>query len=123
MYVEPIRAFTITTTKDDEIRAALEELRKEYFAELPDLLGALSLAVATAKQSGTPEDLRSAISKAHALKGTSGSYRFTDISEQAGLMEDGLLGIQAGWLPPDQGWPEIERALSAAESALRKSTA
>lgn len=45
----------MTTTKDDEIRAALEELRKEYFAELPDLLGALSLALATAKQSGTPK--------------------------------------------------------------------
>ncbi len=113
----------MTTTKDDEIRAALDELRKEYFAELPELLSALSLAVATAKQSGNADDLKTAISKAHALKGTSGSYRFTEISEQAGLMEDGLLGIQAGWLPPEQGWPEIERALTMAETAMKKSSA
>lgn len=111
----------MSTTKDDEIRQALEELRQEYNAELPGLLGALSNAVKIAKSSGTPDDLRAAISKAHALKGTSGSYRFTEISEAAGLMEDGLLGIQAGWLPAEQGWPEIERALATALDALGKS--
>jgi chemotaxis protein histidine kinase CheA len=110
------------TTKDDEIRAALEELRAEYFAELPALLSELSNAVATAKQTATPEDLRAAVSKAHALRGTSGSYRFKEISDAAGLMEDGLLGIQAGWLPPEQGWPEIDRALAAAWQGLEKSS-
>jgi chemotaxis protein histidine kinase CheA len=112
----------MTTTKDDEIRAALEELRQEYFKELPGLLDALSSAVNTAKNSSSPDDIRSAISKAHALKGTSGSYRFIEISEAAGLMEDGLLGIQAGWLPPEQGWPEIDRALVTALGALQKSS-
>jgi chemotaxis protein histidine kinase CheA len=112
----------MTTTKDDEIRAALEELRTEYFAELPGLLGTLSDAVMAAKSNVSPDDLRTAISKAHALKGTSGSYRFTEISEAAGLMEDGLLGIQAGWLPAAQGWPEIERALASALDALKKSS-
>ncbi|HRI67714.1 MAG TPA: Hpt domain-containing protein [Polyangium sp.] len=105
---------------DDEIQAALEELRREYLAELPGLLDALASAVTTAKKNGTPDELRTAISKAHALKGTSGSYRFTEISEAAGLMEDGLLGIQAGWLPADQGWPEIERSLAVAFEALGK---
>lgn len=113
----------MTTTKDDEIRAALEELRQEYLAELPGLLQVLSVAVKTAKSSGTAEDLRTAISKAHALKGTSGSYRFAEISEAAGLMEDGLLGIQAGWLPAEQGWPEIERALATALNAGTQSSA
>lgn len=108
------------TTHDDEIRAALEELRQEYLAELPGLLNTLSDAVTTAKKSASDDDLRTAISKAHALKGTSGSYRFTEISEAAGLMEDGLLGIQAGWLPAEQGWPEIERALAATFQALEK---
>lgn len=108
------------TTKDDEIRAALEELRQEYLAELPGLLDALADAVKAAKSSGTPDDLRNAITKSHALKGTSGSYRFTEISDAAGLMEDGLLGIQAGWLPAEQGWPEIERALAVAQEALTK---
>lgn len=112
----------MSTTKDDEIRAALEELRQEYFAELPGLLDALTAAVTTAKNSKSPEDLQAAISKAHALKGTSGSYRFTEISEAAGLMEDGLLGIQAGWLPPEQGWPEIDRALDSAMDGLKKSS-
>jgi chemotaxis protein histidine kinase CheA len=110
------------TTRDDEIRAALEELRVEYFAELPRLLRDLSEAVSAAKLNAAPDDLRTAVSKAHALKGTSGSYRFTEISEAAGLMEDGLLGIQAGWLPPEQGWPEIERALAAAFTSLKKSS-
>ena len=109
----------MTTTKDDEIRAALEELRQEYLAELPDLLAALSNAVTQAQSSGSADDLRSAVSKAHALKGTSGSYRFIEISDAAGLMEDGLLGIQAGWLPAAQGWPEIERALATALDALK----
>jgi chemotaxis protein histidine kinase CheA len=112
----------MTTTKDEEIRAALEELRQEYFAELPGLLDALTTAVTTAKNSKSSEDLQAAISKAHALKGTSGSYRFTEISDAAGLMEDGLLGLQAGWLAPDLGWPEIERALASAVDALKKSS-
>ena len=112
----------MSTTKDDEIRAALEELRQEYFAELPALLEALTTAVKTAKSSKSPEDLQAAISKAHALKGTSGSYRFTEISEAAGLMEDGLLGLQAGWLSADTGWPEIDRALASAMDALEKSS-
>ncbi len=112
----------MTTTKDDEIRAALEELRAEYFGELPGLLTALSHAVAVAKNSGSADDLRTAMSQAHALKGTSGSYRFTEISEAAGLMEDALLGIQAGWLPASQGWPEIERALATALDALNRSS-
>jgi chemotaxis protein histidine kinase CheA len=111
----------MTTTKDDEIRAALEELRQEYFAELPGLLETLEAAVTTAKTSKAAEDLQAAISKAHALKGTSGSYRFTEVSEAAGLMEDGLLGIQAGWLPAEQGWPEIDRALAAAFTGLKNS--
>lgn len=110
----------MSTTKDDEIRQALEELRQEYLAELPGLLEALAHAVAAAKTTKAPDDLRTAISKAHALKGTSGSYKFTEISEAAGLMEDGLLGIQAGWLPSEQGWPEIERALTSAVKALEK---
>ncbi len=113
----------MSTTQDDEIRAALEELRTEYFAELPGLLATLSDAVKTAKNSPNGDDLRAAISKAHALKGTSGSYRFTEISEAAGLVEDGLLGIQAGWLPPENGWPEIERAVASALVALEKSSA
>ncbi len=103
----------MTTTKDDE------ELRQEYLAELPGLLAALSNAVTQAQSSGSADDLRSAVSKAHALKGTSGSYRFIEISDAAGLMEDGLLGIQAGWLPAAQGWPEIERALATALDALK----
>jgi len=111
----------MSTTKDDEIRAALKELRQEYFAELPGLLDTLSAAVVTAKNSKAPEELQTAISKAHALKGTSGSYRFTEISEAAGLMEDGLLGLQAGWLSPELGWPEIDRALASAMNALNKS--
>jgi chemotaxis protein histidine kinase CheA len=108
----------MTTTKDDEIRAALEELRQEYFTELPGLLAALSDAVKTAKNTSAADDVRTAMSKAHALKGTSGSYRFTEISEAAGKMEDGLNGIKEGWLPAEQGWPEIERALEAALAAL-----
>ncbi len=109
------------STKDDEIRAALEELRAEYFAELPALLSDLSNAVATAKQTAAPDDLHAAVSKAHALRGTAGSYRFQEISEAAGKMEDGLLGIEAGWLPPEQGWPEIERALAATWLGLENS--
>jgi len=110
-------------TKDDEIRAALEQLRKEYIAELPQLLKDLASAVASAKQGAAGDGMRAAVSRAHALRGTAGSYRFHEISDAAGLIEDGLLGIQGGWLPPEQAWPEIERALSAAESALAKATA
>jgi len=101
-------------TKDDEIRAALLELRREYLAELPELLRELSEAVAAAKLGTKRDAMRAAVSRAHALRGTAGSYRFQEISDAAGLIEDGLLGIQGGWLPAEQAWPEIERALDGA---------
>lgn len=105
-------------TRDDEIREALEELRREYIAELPGLLRELSEAVATAKLCTAPECLKTAVSKAHALRGTAGSYRFHDISDAAGIIEDGLLGVQGGWLPREQAWPAIDDALVSANDAL-----
>ncbi|MRG95923.1 Hpt domain-containing protein [Polyangium spumosum] len=104
-------------TKDDEIRAALLELRKEYLAELPELLRELAEIVAAAKEGSRQDAMRAAVSRAHALRGTAGSYRFQEISDAAGLVEDGLLGIQGGWLSAEQAWPEIERALAAARAA------
>ena len=109
-------------TKDDEIRAALEALRREYIQELPELLRELGEAVTSARRGGAGEGMRAAVSRAHALRGTAGSYRFQEISDAAGLIEDGLLGIQSGWLPPEQAWPEIERALHAAHHALGKAS-
>jgi len=114
---------TTSMTKDDEIRAALEGLRKEYIQELPELLRELGDAVTLARRGESADGMRTAVSRAHALRGTAGSYRFQEISDAAGLIEDGLLGIQSGWLPPEQAWPEIERALSAAHTALDKSAA
>jgi chemotaxis protein histidine kinase CheA len=105
-------------TKDDEIRAAMQELRKEYLVELPEHLHELEGAISAARSHAAPEAMRHAISRAHMIRGTAGSYRFMEISEAAGHIEDGLSGISAGWLPPEQGWPEIERALSAAQAAL-----
>ncbi|MDC3959310.1 Hpt domain-containing protein [Polyangium jinanense] len=110
-------------TKDDEIRAALLELRREYLAELPGLLEQLAEVVSAAKQGSAKDAMRVAVSRAHALRGTAGSYRFQDISDAAGLIEDGLLGIQGGWLPPEQAWPEIERALASARAACDRAGA
>ncbi len=107
----------MASTKDDDIRAALLELRREYLSELPELLRTLSEVVASAREGTGPEAMRTAVSRAHALRGTAGSYRFQEISEAAGLIEDGLLGIQSGWLPASQAWPEIERALATARAA------
>ena len=109
-------------TKDDEIREALAELRREYIAELPGLLRELASAVSSAKGGSSREGIRAAVSRAHALRGTAGSYRFHEISDAAGLIEDGLLGIQSGWLPPEQAWPEIDRALTSAQAALDKAS-
>ncbi|MDC0741463.1 Hpt domain-containing protein [Polyangium mundeleinium] len=109
-------------TKDDEIRAALLELRREYLAELPDLLQQLAEVVFAAKQ-GTQNAMRAAVSRAHALRGTAGSYRFQEISDAAGFIEDGLLGIQGGWLPAEQAWPEIERAVAGARAACVRAVA
>jgi len=106
-------------TKDDDIRAALRELQREYLRELPGLLRGLAEAVSAAR-GGKPEHLRVAVSKAHALRGTAGSYRFQEISDAAGHIEDGLVGVQSGWLPADQAWPEIERALTTARAACER---
>lgn len=108
------------TTHDDEIRQALEELRRDYLAELPALLKELSDFVEQAKACEAPECLRHAISKAHALRGTSGSYRFREISEAAGIIEDALLGVQAGWLPREQAWPAIDEALVSSTNAVSR---
>lgn len=106
------------TTHDDEIRRALEELRRDYLAELPALLKELSDAISQAKECAAPDCLRHAISKAHALRGTSGSYRFREVSDAAGIIEDALLGIQAGWLPREQAWPAIDDALRTGSEAI-----
>ncbi|MDI1444439.1 Hpt domain-containing protein [Polyangium sp. 6x1] len=110
-------------TKDDEIRAALLELRREYLTELPDLLQQLADVVSAAKQESRKDAMRAAVSRAHALRGTAGSYRFQEISDAAGLIEDALLGIQGEWLPAEQAWPEIERALAGARAACDRAVA
>jgi chemotaxis protein histidine kinase CheA len=108
------------TTHDDDIRAAMAALRADYLTELPSQLGALRTAIDEARHGGwTKELVRKAMKQAHMIHGTAGSYRFMEISEAAGRLEDALTGIDAGWLPPNDAWPEMQRALDDMNEALK----
>ncbi len=109
------------TTHDDDIRAAMAALRADYLTELPSQLEALRTAIDEARSGGwTKELVRKALKQAHMIHGTAGSYRFMEISEAAGRLEDALTGIDAGWLPPNDAWPEMARALDDANKALHE---
>jgi chemotaxis protein histidine kinase CheA len=112
------------TTRENDVRAAMAALRADYIVELPEQLDALQSAIDHARRDGwTKAHVRRAITLAHMIHGTAGSYRFLDISEAAGRLEDALTGIDAGWLPPDDAWPEMSRALQDARIALNQAKA
>jgi chemotaxis protein histidine kinase CheA len=107
-------------TRDDEIRRAMATLRADYAREVPEQLRALDQAIGQAVAGRWEKTLvRKAIAHAHMIHGTAGSYRFHALSEATGRLEDALLGIEAGWLPPEQAWPEIVRALGDAAKAVQ----
>jgi chemotaxis protein histidine kinase CheA len=69
----------------DELMA---QLRAEYAAELPGLLHALAALLEEAAADAAAVD--PARRAAHRLRGTGGSYGFTEVTEVAGRIEDAL---------------------------------
>ncbi len=102
---------------DDSPMAALEALRRDYLASLPEKLAALEIALAAYREAPTAKDrLEAARTQAHKLRGTAGSYGFLEVSEAAGWIEDALLGAAALRAPTVAEADQISRGL---EQAMR----
>ena len=106
-------------TSDSELRAGVAELRAEYRQELPRIQQDLADCVHRARSlPGDAGLLRELRSKSHRIHGTAGSFGFSSISEAVGLIESTLDAIEAGQIPPDQMWIEIDHAVAAVKAAF-----
>ena len=87
-------------TFDEAVASALEALRAEYLQVLPgrldDLLAAFKMLRQLEGEHGSKEARRAAWDQArrhaHALRGTAGSYGFSELSRLAALLEDEITG-------------------------------
>jgi HPt (histidine-containing phosphotransfer) domain-containing protein len=94
------------------IRAALAELRTEYSAALPGVVGELAAAARTAFHNVDDPDLRHVQTLAHRMHGAAGSYGFKAVSASAAKLEE-LLVLQA-----KQGQPQGEALRDAVLAAV-----
>jgi len=94
-------------------------LRAEYRRTLPDRLIELARAYQTARREPEAADLmRDVKTRAHALRGTAGTYGLPDVGEAAGRIEDAVeRGRLHGW--DDAVWAEVDEALNAAFARVR----
>lgn len=95
----------------DDLEAALEPLRKEYARALPARVGELGAAVTALRLN--EEGLPLARTLAHRIRGTAGTYGFSEVSESAGRIEDDLVDIEQGRLPIAALWSSLNDALDA----------
>lgn len=94
-------------------------LRAEYRRTLPDRLVELARAYQTARREPEAANLmRDVKTRAHALRGTAGTYGLPEVGEAAGRIEDAVeRGRLSGW---DEGvWAEMDEALNAAFGSVR----
>ena len=98
----------------EDLDAKLAELRAAYASRLPDKLAELERALEAARAAGraSPEH-HVAKRLAHRLHGTAGTYGLTEVSDEAGLIEDELECMAN---TGNDSWPAVEAALARLRS-------
>lgn len=101
------------------VEAEMAGLRAEYRRTLPDRLVELARAYESARREPEAANLmRDVKTRAHALRGTAGTYGLPDVGEAAGRIEDAVeRGRLNGW--DDGVWAEVDEALNAAFAGVR----
>ncbi|MBT9557420.1 MAG: response regulator [Myxococcales bacterium] len=108
----------------ERVRDVLSTLRMQYGAKLPGRLADAERLIADARLRGTRDALDAAISIAHRLRGTAGSYGFTGVSSAFGRIEESLRGVvTSGECPPPEGpqgtlWHDVDVALAEARDGV-----
>jgi chemotaxis protein histidine kinase CheA len=106
--------------RSDDFERALRRLRAEYRAELPARLDVLEQALERARAEGSAEAALEARRQAHTLKGSSGSYGLSAVSEAVEAVEQALDEVLAGPGDADRSWEEIASALARARHELAR---
>ena len=88
------------------------DLVREYRDSLPQRVTELEQLVRAVP--GRASLLPEAITRAHRLRGTAGTYGFPAVSTAAGELEDLLLAVQGESESWSAAWPRLERALADA---------
>ncbi len=97
----------------------LDSLRVSYAKRLPGRLAELAAALRAAKEAGASEaDARHAHQLAHTLKGTAGSYGFTEVGSELESIEATLFSMLEGGPRGASEWAKLDRALSRARASL-----
>ena len=99
---------------------ALRRLRAEYRAELPARLDVLEQALERARAERSAEAALEARRLAHTLKGSSGSYGLSAVSEAIEAIERALDELLASAGATDRPWGEIASALERARRQLAR---
>jgi diguanylate cyclase (GGDEF)-like protein len=108
----------------ERVRDVLSTLRLQYGAKLPSRLADAERLIADARVRGTRDALDAAISIAHRLRGTAGSYGFTGVSSAFGRIEESLRGATTsgdGALQDDPKgalWHDVDAALAEARDGV-----
>ena len=122
-----LEPFPEVSTPASEAAAAMHSaqeemaaLRAEYRRTLPDRLVEIARASQGARRE--PENaaglMRDVKTRAHALRGTAGTYGLPEVGEAAGRIEDAVeRGRVDGW--SEAVWAEVDDALNAAFAGVR----
>lgn len=107
---------------EERIRAAFEELHREFSSKLPARIETLAAAIRAADAARDDLALREeARGFAHKLRGSAGSYGFPAISAMAERIEEAFIVLKASpAVDPEAPWATIAAALAELESAARE---
>ncbi|MGI9590974.1 MAG: Hpt domain-containing protein [Myxococcota bacterium] len=96
-----------------------DRLRAVYQRQLPEKLAGLESQLRAARAAGDRESLVVARREAHSLKGSSGSYGFSEVSRELQVIEDTLEDL-LGSAQPDliATWPLLVAHLARARAGL-----
>ncbi|AKT43717.1 Hpt domain-containing protein [Chondromyces crocatus] len=102
------------------IRAALEEMRSEYRAVVPQQLDEIAVHLAQARSGGDEASVAEALTQmrrlAHRIRGTAGSFGWVSLSQAAGAIEDAL--EEGAVSLPDETTLHLAAALEEARAAV-----
>lgn len=103
----------MTDTNKHRARAKLGQLRERFAERLRNRLDELEKLVEHARSEAGAGPLAEAISAAHRLAGTAGSYGFVEVGEAAAGLERAMQSIAGG----KDEWAAADAALTRAKAA------